>query len=215
MNTRETVLFIDGENFLFSVAEVLKNTNRIKHKSQITRLSINSLVSSALKDFNVGKVKFYAGKIHIPNDVPELVEKSKIVAETQRRLKRYLTNENIEFILSGHVRLQDTKVNHRGKLHGVFKEKGTDVKIAVDMISLSCDSLIEVALLLSSDSDMQPAVKEMIKRGVTVVYIGFENHVNVGLSKTTSKTVILRQSEILDAWDIANPPQLQLSSNNK
>lgn len=124
---KETILFIDGENFLFSAAKILKAEGLIKHKSEIKKLSVNTLVETALKDFTVDKSKFYAGKIHIPKQYPELVPKSNLIAESQRRLKRSLVNEGIEFIMSGHVRLQDTKTNAQGKLEGIFKEKGTDV----------------------------------------------------------------------------------------
>lgn len=79
------------------------------------------------------------------------------------------------------------------------------------MISMACDGVLETALILSSDSDMQPAVKEMRRRNVTVVYIGFENGINAGLSQTTDRTVLIRKSEIVAAWDKANPTQLPLN----
>lgn len=204
------MLFIDGENFLFSVAKILKSQGLIKHKSEIQKFSINSLIKDALLDFSIHRSLFYAGKIHIPKQFPELAVKSSIVAESQRRLKRYMSNEGVEFITSGHVRLQDTKVDEHGKMRGIFKEKGTDVRIAVDMVSLACDKKLETALILSSDSDMQPAVKEMRRRNVKVVYVGFENGVNAGLSQTTDQTVLLRSSEIIAAWEKANPAQLGL-----
>jgi uncharacterized LabA/DUF88 family protein len=73
------------------------------------------------------------------------------------------------------------------------------------MVASACDKALKTVLLMSSDSDMQPAVKELTKRGVPVVYIGFESSVNAGLSTTTSKTIIIRASEVIDAWDVANP----------
>lgn len=202
---KQTVLFIDGENFMFAVAAMLKSQGLIKHKSEIINFSINSIIESALKDFKIDTTNFYAGKIHIPKQVPELVAKSNMIAEAQRRLKRSLSNEGINYIMAGHVRLQDTKNDGNGKIQGVFKEKGTDVRIAVDMVALACDKNLETALLLSSDSDMQPAVKELTKRGISVVYIGFESGINAGLSITTSKTVVIRSSEVIDAWNKANP----------
>ena len=204
MAQKETIVFIDGENFLFSVAKVLKAKGLIKHKSDIKKYSITDIVQSALKDFAVDKTKFYAGKINIPIKHPTLVPKSRLIAESQRRLKRSLINQGVEFIMAGHVRLQDTK-QENGHLVGVFKEKGTDVRVAVDMLSLACDKVIDTAIIMSSDSDMQPAVKELKARGVTVVYVGFENTINAGLSKTTDKTILIRQSEVITAWHAANP----------
>jgi uncharacterized LabA/DUF88 family protein len=194
---------------------VLKDQGIIKHKSEIRKFSIASIIETTLKDYSIDESRFYAGKIHIPVNVPDLIPKSNLVAQTQRYLKRYFTDEGVEYIMAGHVRLQDTKTDDRGKLQGVFKEKGTDVRIAVDMVSLACDEGLGTALLLSSDSDMQPAVKECIRRGVNVVYIGFENWVNAGLSQTTHSTVLVRQSEVIEAWNKANPPQLLSPKSGK
>lgn len=205
MDKKQTVLFIDGENFLFSVAKLLKDANVISHKSDIKRYSIKTIIEKALKDFQIDQIKFYAGKINIPTKYPALLPKSYIIADSQRRLKRSLTNQGIEYIMAGNVRLQDIK-QENGRQVGVFKEKGTDVRVAVDMLSLACDNNLGTAILLSSDSDMQPAVKELKARGVTVIYVGFENKVNAGLSTTTYKTVLIRRSEVMDGWEAANPP---------
>ncbi len=204
MSKKETVLFIDGENFLFPVAEILRARGIIQRKSDIKNYSIVSLIQSALKSFTISKTKFYAGKIHIPMTYPALVKKSELLAESQRRLKRSLTNQGVEFIIAGNVRLQ----NITNGANPVFKEKGTDVRLAVDMLSMACDKILDTAILLSSDSDMQPAVKELKLRGVTVVYVGFENRINAGLSQTTHKTILLREGEIVDAWNVSNQPSL-------
>lgn len=54
-----------------------------------------------------------------------------------------------------------------------WKEKGVDVKIVVDMLALAekgeCDSII----LVSSDSDLLPAVERVKEMGKRVEYIGF------------------------------------------
>jgi uncharacterized LabA/DUF88 family protein len=56
-------------------------------------------------------------------------------------------------------------------------------------------------VLCSSDSDLQPAIKEAKSRGLEIVYLGFESQPNKGLSYTTDKTILLRSSEIIGAID--------------
>ena len=73
-----------------------------------------------------------------------------------------------------------------------------DVKIAVDMVSLSCDGKAKEIILGSSDSDLQPAIKEVRNRKVSCVYLGFEAQPNKGLSYTTSRTLLIRNSEIFE-----------------
>lgn len=58
---------------------------------------------------------------------------------------------------------------------------------------------MESAALCSSDSDLQPAVAELKDRGVEIVYVGFETNPNKGLSYTTNRTILLRNSEVIEA----------------
>ncbi|MGI6335340.1 MAG: NYN domain-containing protein [Minisyncoccales bacterium] len=79
----------------------------------------------------------------------------------------------------------------------MFKEKGVDVRIGVDMIALACDKKFDSIILGSSDSDLQPAIKEVIKRGVECIYLGFETKPNKGMTCKTSRTILIRNSEVL------------------
>jgi uncharacterized LabA/DUF88 family protein len=97
--------------------------------------------------------------------------------------------------MAGNVRGQTLKINKHKKV--IFKEKGVDVKIAVDLVALSCDRKIDRAILCSSDSDLQPAVYEVKKRKVKVIYIGFEINPNKGLSYTTDETILLESPDIV------------------
>ncbi len=81
----------------------------------------------------------------------------------------------------------------------IFREKGVDVKIAVDLVALACDKKLKTAILCSSDSDLQPAITEIKKRGIEVIYLGFEINPNKGLSFTTNRTILLRNSEVLES----------------
>ncbi len=212
MPKKKTILYVDGENFLFKVAEILIASNNITFKHEITKFSFSILCDIALSDYTINERRFYAAKVHLHEDTPELKNKSLTIINSQRKLKRNLTNEGTEFISSGNVRLQDIiPATKKQKTKYIFKEKGTDVKMAVDMLSGVCDGLTSTVLMLSSDSDMQPVVKEITKRGGKVIYIGFENKPNVGLSYSCHKTILLRKREIIDAWS-GTQPTLSISA---
>jgi uncharacterized LabA/DUF88 family protein len=115
----------------------------------------------------------------------------------QRALKTNLEKQSFEFLIAGHVRGQTVRVDRKTKI--IFKEKGVDVKIAVDMVSFSADKIMSTAILCSSDSDLQPAIQEAIKRGSEIIYLGFEYLPNKGLTYTTNRTVLFRNSEIIEA----------------
>jgi len=71
-------------------------------------------------------------------------------------LKTHLEQQGFEVILSGRVRGQ-MEYGDSGKKVLVFKEKGVDVRIAVDMMATACDKKADTIILGSSDSDLQPA----------------------------------------------------------
>ena len=112
-------------------------------------------------------------------------------------MKTHLEHQGFEVLLSGRVRGQ-MEEGQNGKKVLVFKEKGVDVKIAVDMVSLSCDKKVREIILGSSDSDLQPAIQEVQRRKVGCVYLGFETQPNKGISYTTSRTILIRNSEVFE-----------------
>ncbi len=189
------VLFIDGENFNHKLMEVLKEEGFDKSKVDIASIDLNKLFKDPLKGFKIGRKIFYVAKLHFH---PETKKKSEELIKFQRKLRNNLVNQGYEFIIAGNVRAQ--KVNNKV----VFREKGVDVKIAVDLVSFSCKKELKTAIICSSDSDLQPAIAELKQRGVEVVYIGFETNPNKGLTFTTNRTILFRNPEILDACKKGN-----------
>lgn len=186
-------LFIDGENFINKIEDVLEESKIVKNTLDLASIDFNKLFEKPLEKFNISRKIFYAARLSIH---PETVKKSKALIKLQRKLRNSLINQGYKFVMSGHVRGQ--KVGDKV----VFREKGVDVKIAVDLISLACDKELDTAILCSSDSDLQPVIKELRKRNVDVVYLGFELNPNKGLIYTTNRTILFRNSEILDAMKL-------------
>lgn len=185
-----TILLIDGENFLHKIKEVLKEAKTGGKRANLSRININFLLEKSLEEFNISRKLFYAAKLHFNS---ETEVKSKELILQQRYLKTQLTKQEFEFIIGGNVRSQ--KVGSKV----IFREKGVDVKIAVDMVSFAVDKKVQTIILCSSDSDLQPAVQEAKRRGIKVVYLGFGRNPNKGLTYTTDQTILFRDSEVLRA----------------
>lgn len=188
----ETVFLIDGENLKGKIKAVFKEAK--KDRPVWHEYDFKALFAKALSGIVIDRSAFYFAKIR---EHEESIEKSKQLIEEQRLLKTHLENQGFDVVLAGRVRGQMEEMKN-GKKVLVFKEKGVDVKIAVDMVSLSCDSKVKEIILASSDSDLQPAIKEVRNRKVRCVYLGFENHLNKGLSYTTNGTILIRNSEVLE-----------------
>ena len=181
-------LFIDGENFLHKVEDVLNKEGISKNKVDLALIDLNKLFEMPLKGFRLSRKIFYVARLHLH---PDTRRKSKELIKSQRKLRNELVRQGYEFIIAGNVRAQ--KVNKKV----VFREKGVDVKIAVDLVALACDKKLRIAILCSSNSDLQPAIKELRARGVEIVYLGFETSPNKGLAYTTNRTILLRNSEVI------------------
>ena len=75
------------------------------------------------------------------------------------------------------------------------------------MIRLAREDRYDTAYLLSSDTDLVPAVEECRAIGKAVVYIGSSMHgQSFGLTKASNRTIILQPKDILPFM----PPQLPL-----
>ena len=188
----ETVLLIDGENLKGKMKAVFSDAK--KDKPAWHEYDFKGLLDKVLKGIKIDRKVFYFARI---KEHDSSKEKSQQLIEEQRLLKTHLEHQGFEVILSGRVRGQMEDVQ-RGKKVLVFKEKGVDVKIAVDMVSLACDSKVKEIILASSDSDLQPAIKEVRARKVSCIYLGFEAQPNKGLTYTTNRTILMRNSEALE-----------------
>jgi len=83
----------------------------------------------------------------------------------ERRQSSYLDaiacHSPLVTILSGHFLEKDRRCRDCGSTWKVFEEKETDVSIAVALIEDAVQDRFDVALLVSADSDLCPAIRAM------------------------------------------------------
>lgn len=186
------VLFIDGENLKGKIKSVFRGSKELRPEWHT--YDFVGLFGKILQGAKTDEKVFYFAKL---KEHHQTKEKSQQLIEEQRLLKTHLEMQGFKVILAGNVRGQNEN-NSRNKNSLVFKEKGVDVKIAVDMVAQACDKKLKTAFICSSDSDLQPAIRELANRNIEIVYIGFENDPNKGMMYTTNRTILIRNSEILE-----------------
>lgn len=185
----KSVLLIDGENLKGKVKDICDELKR--PKPDWGTFNFDGLFERVLDGVSIDEKIFYFAHVR---EHPQTKEKSKVLIEEQRLLKNNLEKQNFKPVFAGNVR---GFPNHKGG--GItFKEKGVDVRIAVDLVVWACDKKVKEVFLCSSDSDLQPAIKELTRRGVRITYIGFENKPNKGMTFTTDKTILIRDSEVFE-----------------
>ncbi|MEK7664729.1 MAG: NYN domain-containing protein [Patescibacteria group bacterium] len=185
-----TILFIDGRNFISKINSIFNSEKEINFSSY----NFSGLFDKVLSDIKVDRKIFYIGKI-IKHK--ETAEKSEKLIQKQRRLKNNLEKQGFEVVYGGRVRGFEERCPAGHKFLS-FREKGVDVRIAVDMITFAENDELKTAIICSSDSDLQPAIMELKNKKIERIYLGFENMPNKGLTFTTNRTILIRNSEVVE-----------------
>jgi len=86
----------------------------------------------------------------------------------------------------------------RGKImyDGVIREKGVDVKIAVDLLTGAIDNLYDTAIIVSSDTDLIPAIEYVKYRKKKIEYVGFSHRPSLGMQKYADIRILLQKKDI-------------------
>jgi len=77
-----------------------------------------------------------------------------------------------------------------------YKEKGTDVKIAADLIIGAVDNIYDTAILVSSDTDLIPAIRYIKYKKKKLEYIGFSHNPSFGMQKYADLSILLTLKDI-------------------
>ena len=78
-----------------------------------------------------------------------------------------------------------------------FHEKGVDVKIATDLIVGAYEDTYDTAILVSSDTDLIPAIAKVKELGKEIEYIGFGHKPSFGLQAHATLSRLLIRDELL------------------
>ncbi len=183
------IAFIDGENTKGRIKEVFS-----KYNIELPEWSLydfKGLFDEAFSMESVSQRKFYRA---IPKPHPDLIQESIALLTSYRNLGGHLNRQGFEIIKAGTLRADYR--NHADK-KPKYREKGVDVSLAVDMVTMACDNKVEKIFLVASDSDYQPAVKEIRRRHKKITYVGFEVNPNLGLIAKTDNRIIISDANVL------------------
>lgn len=171
----KVVVYIDGNNFY----------KYLKHE-EISFPEGLKFDYSKFVEFLVGErqcisKRYYVGIARNFNGT----EKSKQIVRGQQKFLSGIEKEGFS-IKRGRIMYDE----------GRIREKGTDVKIAVDLIVGAIDNLYDTAILVSSDTDLIPAVRYIKHKEKKLEYVGFSHAPSLGMQKYADLSVLLRPEGI-------------------
>lgn len=167
-------IFIDGSNLYSKLKDLKVKTSQYDYWSFLKNL---------IKQKEVEYIGYYVGQIQRE----KRNKKSYILYAKQQKFFKFLKS-NIEKIkiIRGHIQ----------NVNGIYKEKGVDVRLALDIYKLGINHTYDKAILISSDSDLIPAIRMVQRRGKMVKHIGFKHKSSIALSRECHEKHLLIKKEI-------------------
>jgi len=175
MAKEKVAIYIDGSNFY----KYLKDEPIGFPKG--VKFDFSKFVGFLSQDRDCVSKRYYVG---IARDFDN-TDKSKKIVRGQQKFLAKIKNEGFS-IKRGRLMYDKDRI----------REKGTDVKIAIDLIIGAIDDLYESAILVSSDTDLIPAVKYIRHRGKRLEYVGFSHAPSLGMQKYANFSILLRPKDI-------------------
>lgn len=171
----KALIQFDGSNFYNKAKKMLPQIH-------LTHFDYAGLAKMIAKE-EIPDITYYVGEIRqYPNN-----KKSEMLYSNQQKLFTNLRKQNVTIKL-GYLLMSD----------GVFHEKGVDVQLAVDIVRGAIKNEYDIFyLIISSDTDLLPAIQTAKDEGKKVVYVGFENFVSRALLKNCSSYFILKKEQFL------------------
>jgi uncharacterized LabA/DUF88 family protein len=188
------IVYIDGENVVHQLTQLLGSSKTSPKREVLLRLNIRKLLQKILKDKNI-KIRYYTTALRLVKTDPILEKKSREMMKWSGDWANSLVKQDIAIIKAGKLKVRESEPCPRcGFVKSVFREKGVDVRLAVDMVT---DSMTEKNLVVwSSDADLLPAVQVAKRNGARVKNIASKESLNWALAKQCGEWQFYRKSDI-------------------
>lgn len=202
-NSPKVVVYIDGENTFYQLFDVLRRARLVKYREDLVKFDMVWLLEQVLGG-GEKNYRYYGSKLKEETGSPDLLQRTQRMIDHKRRWIGYLSNQGIEFIAAGSLKIRDISGPTAKEPELTFAEKGIDVRIAVDLVEASMLGQLREAIVWSSDADLKPVMLSAKSHGAKVVYLAREGRINDVLAGSVSETKTISESLIKEAFKKAN-----------
>lgn len=169
---RKCIILIDGSNFYFKLKDLGL------HKDPY--FDFSGFAKTIARKDRIIQATYYVGAVR--TDGTSFTQK---LFSKQRRLLSHLKKHRFKYSL-GYLLKSNNK----------FHEKGVDVNIAVDMLVASYENLCDRIILISSDTDLLPAIKKAREKGKIVYYIGFSHQPSLAMVANCTESKLITKEDL-------------------
>ncbi len=173
----KVAIYIDGGNTYQRLKE-----SEMPEKGM--KFDYSSFIEHLVGKRNLVSKRYYIGIVKNFNNT----EKGENMVKGQQKFLAGLESENFN-IKRGRIMYDNNSI----------REKGVDVKLSVDLVVGAVDDLYDTAIVISSDTDLIPAIKYIIKaKGKNVEYIGFSKNPSFGMLKESTDGRLFSKTDLLE-----------------
>jgi len=175
MSKNKVVVYIDGGN-------TYRGLKAIGIPDKDKKFNYSSFVTHVLGDRQLTSKRYYIGVVkNFDNS-----KKSQKMERSQQKFLSALESEGFDI--------------KRGRLmydSGNIREKGVDVKLSIDLVVGAVDNLYDTAIVISSDTDIIPAIQYVQKAlGKKVEYVGFSERPSFGMLRQSTTGRIFSKEDL-------------------
>jgi hypothetical protein len=199
------IIYLDGENVVHQLMDVLRRTGHLQTRDDMLKVNLVQLIRQlvGVSDF---RVKYYTTTLKLIKTDEELEKRSSDMIAWTALWTNHLTDQGIEVIKAGKLMARDGVVcKNCGFQQPVFREKGVDVRLAVDLV---VDSETDKNLVVwSSDADLLPAIQVVKDRGARVKNLSHKDSLNWGLARQCGEWQTYTDGQLINVFGLDQAPQ--------
>ncbi len=165
-------VFIDGSNFYFKLKNLRLNN--------LLNFNFGEFAKFLVRSEKLAGARYYIGRVQQDGTA----RADKLLAD-QQKLITTLKHQSFRY-----------ELGYLLKSNGAYHEKGVDVHIAVDMLVAAYEDLCDRIILVSSDTDLAPAIKKAQEKGKVVEYIGFSHMPSVAMVRFCKESRLLSRDDL-------------------
>lgn len=173
------LILIDGSNFYFKMKDLSLYKLDSFDFGKFTKLL-------AKKNTKVVGKRYYIGRVRQDGS-----KKSDKLVAGQQKLFQNLKKYGFRYVLGYLLKTENT-----------YHEKGVDVQIAVDMMEAAYEDLCDRIILISSDTDLGPAIQKAKSKGKIVEYVGFSHKPSIAMVSFCSESTLLKKEDLEEMIEI-------------
>lgn len=178
MNVPRVQIFIDGGNFYHLALKPLGlQPSEFNFDAFAAFLADGRAISEQGKRYYIGTVREREGDERSKRAMAKQVQLFNRLKQTTWQIKTSKLRERTEKVVID-SRVENYKnILNKGiseVIYHTFREKGIDVKIAIDLVAGALDDKYDSAIIVSSDTDLVPAVDWVrFRLKKKIEYVGF------------------------------------------